>query len=190
MKKKILLIVGFLCIVAVANVYAIGVGVQGNLNIFTSMVHGSDDGEGGTTFAPGFSLLFSPNHKFHVAGSWLRDNTAKQHVVGLTFDFVPMNLELFPRKKVLVKVRPDPFSIFFNVGLGVYTNTFFGNPDSDVPIQKITGGLRVPLGLSFFIDEKIEIFTHVAPSFGVDFQPEFTFSDPFFPVALGLRFWF
>jgi hypothetical protein len=45
-------------------------------------------------------------------------------------------------------------------------------------------GFNLMLGREVF-----EVFTHVAPSFGVDLLPSMGLGRPFFPIALGARFW-
>ena len=166
MKVKALMIMVFLCLVMVTKTHAFGLGAQVNLST-------------GGVLAPGASLLFSPNHKTHLALNWYlaREN---ENIIGLTLD------------RTLIPTQGSIFNVGilnFTLGLGVFTNVMFErNSRSDTEFR---GGLRIPVGLSLSLGgDVLEIFTHVAPSFGVSFLPELGLSRPFFPIALGARVWF
>jgi hypothetical protein len=82
-------------------------------------------------------------------------------------------------------IRLVGFSLNLTLGGGIYANAVFADDFG------ISGGLRVPIGANIMLAKKVfEVFFHVAPSFGVNFLPSLDLSDPFFPLALGVRFWF
>jgi len=171
MNKKILIIAVILCVLAVSQAHSLGLGAQ--VNFYT----------GEEMFAPGISLLVSPSDILHVAANWYIDK-GKDNIVGLTFDICPLRFKLLGSED----------SLFMNltIGIGIYTNLMFIN-DSNNKFDTliITGGLRAPVGVNLFFTKNLEIFTYVAPSFGVDFTPSFDLSPkPFFPVAIGARLWF
>ena len=117
-------------------------------------------------FLPGFSLLVSPTEKFHIAANWLIGKENDTSIIGLTADAIVF----------------DP--LFFRIGVGGYANIFLNDG-----FEHIRGGVRFPLGISLPIG-KLEIFAHVAPSIGVNFDESLDFLDWFFPVAIGARWWF
>ena len=169
MNKKILIIAVILCILAVSQAHSLGLGAQ--VNFYT----------GEAMFAPGLSLLVSPSDMFHIAANWYIDGK-DVNIVGLTFDVCPLRFKLLG----------DENSLFLNltIGIGVYTNLMFIKVDDKLDRVNITGGLRAPVGVNLFLGRNFEVFTYVAPSFGVDFTPSFGLSPkPFFPIAIGGRLW-
>jgi len=162
MKIKTLLAVVILSVAALTRVHAFGLGVQANL--YT-----------GSLFAPGAALVVSPSDMINIAGNWYLGND-KVNIIGLTLDVCPLNLPI---------VSFSAGSLNFTLGAGVFANMVF---DED---PGFNGGIRVPIGFSLLLGQKaFEIFTHVAPSFGVNFLPSLGLGRPFFPVALGVKIWF
>jgi hypothetical protein len=160
MKKKILVICIILCMAAAAQTHAIGFGAQFNFST-------------GEIFAPGFSVLLSPSDRTHIAANWYI--TSSESIIGLTLDICPLNLSL---------ISTEVISFNFVLGAGIYGNFIIADD------YGINAGLRVPIGFSLFLLKRtFEIFTHVAPSFGVYFLPSLHFSWPYYPIALGARFW-
>jgi len=169
MHKKILIIAVILCILAVSQAHSLGLGAQ--VNFYT----------GEAMFAPGLSLLVSPSDIFHIAANWYLND--ESNIVGLTFDACPLRFTLLGSE--------DSLCLKFTIGIGIYTNLMFMKAEEKVEKLIVTGGLRAPVGLNLFFTRNLEIFTYVAPSFGVDFNPSFGLSSkPFFPVAIGARLWF
>ena len=173
----LLIIALVLCVFAVSQVHSFGLGAQ--VNFYT-----------GEMFAPGLSLLVSPTDKFHVAINWYNEITKlknddpdlKNNIVGLTFDFCPFSFRL---------AGSDALSFNLTLGIGLYTNLHFHVPEKAKLDLKTTGGLRIPVGVNLFFGNNLEIFTHVAPSFGINFLEPFEKPEkPFFPVAVGARVWF
>lgn len=162
MKIKVLVFAAFIGLAAVTNVFGFGLGAQFNFSA-------------GELSAPGAAVVISPTDMTHLAVNWYLDFESV-NTVGLTLDVVPLTLPL-------AKFRAG--SLNFTLGIGVYSNiTFSKHPD-------ITGGLRIPLGFNLMLAKDVfEIYTHIAPSFGVTFLPGLGLSNPFFPIALGVRFWF
>jgi len=163
MKKKILIAMVILSMMALTQVHGFGIGAQFNYAM----------GPNGLS-APGAALAFSPWRGFNIAGNWLLDNSVS--IVGLTIDLRPLQVQL---------INFGLGSFNFTLDVGAYTNIKFANT------TVVTGGLRVPVGLSLsLLGDFLEVYTHIAPSIGVQFSPSFDFADQwFFPVALGARVW-
>ena len=161
MKIKVLVLALILCITAGTMVHAFGLGAQFNFSA-------------GEIFAPGVSVLVSPADFAHLAFNWYIDFD-NVSIIGLTFDLVPLVLPISTFKAG---------SFNFTFGVGLYTNLILADE------RTITGGLRIPVGFNLLLGPRtFEIFTHVAPSFGVDLFPSLALSNPFFPIALGARLW-
>ena len=162
MKIKVLTAAVILSIVTVARVHGFGLGAQFNFRA-------------GDVFAPGAALVISPSDMTNMAINWYLDFN-QVNIIGFTLDVCPLNLPL-------AAFSAGTFN--FTLGGGFFANVALTNE------LGFNGGLRVPVGFSLFLGKKVfEIYTHVAPSFGVDFLPSLGFSRPFFPVALGARIWF
>ncbi|MCL2473009.1 MAG: hypothetical protein FWF26_04955 [Treponema sp.] len=162
MKIKTLAVVLVFFLVSVTMVHAFGIGAQANFSA-------------GDIFAPGASLLISPADIAHLALNWYLDFD-KVNTVGLTLDFTPLTLPI---------VKFDAGTFNFTLGAGLFANAVFkSDPD-------FKAGLRIPAGFNLLLGKRaFEIFTHVAPSFGVRVLPSLGLSNPFFPVALGVQLWF
>lgn len=162
MKAKALLAAILISLTAGARAHGFGIGAQFNFSA-------------GGIFAPGAALLVSPKDMTHLAVNWYIDFD-KVSTIGLTLDLCPLALPLSSF---------GAGSLNLTLGVGIFANlTFSGEHGFD-------GGLRVPVGLSLLLGKNIfEIFTHVAPSFGVHFIPSMGLSKPFFPIAVGARLWF
>jgi len=161
MKIKTLVLALVLFAVIIAGVHAFGFGVQANFRA-------------GEIFAPGAALLISPSNTTHLAINWFLDFD-KVNTIGFTLDAVPLVLPLaiFPTG-----------SFNFTLGVGLFTNVVFTCDTG------INAGLRVPLGFNLLLGRRVlEVFSHVAPSFGVNFLPRLGLSRPFYPIALGVRLW-
>ena len=162
MKVKVLAAAVILSVAVAANIHAFGFGAQ--LNFMAAK----------KVFAPGASLVVSPTETIHSALNWYMEKD-DVNIIGLTVDMVPLNLEI------------TQFSVgilYFTLGGGLFTNIVLGDDDFGFNV-----GMRLPIGLSFRLMGHFEIYTHIAPSIGVDFAPNLEFSTPFVPIALGLRFW-
>ena len=146
----------------VSGAHGFGIGAQFNFSA-------------GSIFAPGAALLISPSDKTNIAVNWYLNKDADS-IIGLTIDAVPLSLPL---------TKGDNVSFRFNLGIGLYVNATLSEK------LTINSGLRLPLGFSLLLGKEVfEIFTHVAPSCGVDFLPSLGFARPFYPIALGARIWF
>ena len=162
MKCKTLVLTIILSVAAMVNVHSLGLGAQFNLNA-------------GKVFAPGAALLVSPTRMTHIAFNWYvgEENTSS---IGLTLDLVPLKLPLSSFAAG---------SLNFTLGVGLFTNVVFLD-DTEFNI-----GLRIPVGINvMLVNNVLEVFFHVAPSFGGDLLPSLEFRDPFYPLALGARIWF
>jgi len=153
----------FLSLAVTTGVFAFGIGAQANFSA-------------GDIFAPGAALLISPSNITHIAINWYL-NRNDVNIIGLTLDLVPLNLPL-------KKFSSGSFNL--TLGVGLFANVVFTSQ------KGFNGGLRIPVGFNITLGQNraFEIFTHVAPSFGVHFLPSLGFSRPFFPIALGARLWF
>jgi len=171
MKKKLLLCIVIICVITITNVHALGIGVQGNFYA-------------GEIFAPGISLVVSPTSITHIALNWYLDFD-KTNIIGLTFDAVPLNIKILPSPKFEFMASREDLSLYFNLGLGLFANIAFVDKE-----LSYFGGVRIPVGFSFYLAKLFEIFTYVSPSFEVNLIPAIEFGDRFYPVAIGVRLWF
>jgi hypothetical protein len=161
-KIKALAAAVILSVAAVTSAHSLGLGGQANFSA-------------GELFAPGAALLISPSDITHLALNWYLDFD-RTNIIGLTLDVCPLTLPF---------VRFITGSFNFTLGIGFYTNIVF---TGDIGFN---GGLRIPVGVNLLLGRNVfEIFTHIAPSFGVHFIPSLGFAHPFFPVAVGARLWF
>ena len=125
----------------------------------------------GKVFVPGVAAVLSPSDNIHIAANWWL-GADKTSIVGATLDVVPLNVPLIG-------------GFHFTLGGGIFANTVFAK---DFGIE---AGLRVPIGFNLLLGNKVfEIYTHVAPSWGVYFLPSLEFGEIFFPIAVGIRLWF
>lgn len=159
MRMKILTFVVLLGIAALPKIHALGLGAQFNFSA-------------GSIFAPGASLALSPSNMTNIAANWYISSEA--NVFGLTFDIVPLALPIV-----------GPFH--FTLGAGLYGNLLVSKDEDDTEFNM---GLRIPIGLNLLLlRDAFEIYFHVAPSFGFDFVPSVDLGKPFYPMALGVKFW-
>ena len=161
MKIKALALAVILCITVGTMVHSFGLGAQLNFSA-------------GGIFAPGAALVISPSDITHLAINWYLDFDDVT-IIGLTLDACPLALPITTFKAGTLN---------FTLGIGLFANmTLTDDPD-------FNGGLRVPIGFKILLGKDIiEIYTHVAPSSGVIFVPKLELQKPFFPIALGARFW-
>jgi len=190
MNKKNLLLIAVFCIIAISQVNALGLGVQGNW--YLSFEEEEKVDMGMDSF--GFSVLVSPSRELNFAGNYYFSRTSD--VFGLTGDFCPqfLNFKLLGSGMTLLS-NPGAWSFNFGIGFGGYVNVWVlykdRNTKEDVDVIEVSGGLRVPIGFSFnFGNGLFEVFTHVAPSIGLYFaEGTDPFGNWFFPIALGVRVW-
>ena len=160
--KKMVFILSLVLVLSVSEIYSFGIGAQFNF------------GASGV-FAPGFALLVSPSRSSNLAVNWVFSDNSPGNV-GITYDLVPVNLPI---------MRFAGGSLNFTLGAGLFGNAVLGDN------RALGSGLRIPVGISVFtLNNFLEIFAHIAPSFGVEFVPSMKFSRPFYPIALGVRLWF
>ena len=190
MNKKNLLLIAVFCIIAISQVHALGLGVQGNW--YLSFEEEDKVDMGMDSF--GFSVLVSPSRDLNFAGNYYFSRTSD--VFGLTADFCPqfLNFRLLGSGPTLLS-NPSAWSFNFAIGLGGYVNVWVLYKDIDTKVDvgsiDVSGGFRFPIGFNLNLGGGlIEIFTHVAPSIGLYFaEGEEPFGNWFFPVALGVRIW-
>ena len=162
MKTRAIFAAIILSMTAVTGLHAFGLGIQANFIT-------------GSIFAPGAAVVISPTEKMHLAFNWYI-NPDDKNIFGLTFDIRPIMIPL-------TAFRAG--SLSFTLGIGFFATAEFADN------TKFNGGLRVPVGFSFMMPgNALEIYTHVAPSFGVSLLPSLNLYNPFFPIALGIRLWF
>jgi len=163
MKIKVFVLMALIGTAVVSGAHGFGIGAQFNYSA-------------GSIFAPGVALLISPSDKTNLAVNWFIGEDYS--IIGLSIDAVPLSLPL---------INGSAVTFNFNLGVGLFTNALLSD---DINIS-INGGLRVPIGVSLLLGNKVfEVFTHVAPSFGVDFTPSFGLGSPFYPMAVGAKIWF
>jgi len=193
MKKKILLIAVILCIFTVVQAYSFGIGAQGNF--YAQPFVDAEFGATPRTFATGFSVLFSPSRVFHIAGNYLIEPAVNNYetnntTVSLTLDFAPISWNI-ARSQMTLLSNPKAWSFNFTAGIGPFFNFWFEEflNFNDDKSRSVSGGIRVPVGVNFLFAQYFEAFVHVAPSWGFTFTEGVKPGAPFFPVALGGRFW-
>ncbi len=163
-KFKVLAFTLFLGIAALPKVHAFGIGGQFNFSA-------------GSIFAPGVAVAISPSDMTNIAANWYI--SSNDNIFGLTFDIVPLALPF-------VKFGAGS-SFNFTLGAGLYGNLFVPKDKHDTEFNL---GLRFPVGVNLLLINKVfEIYFHVAPSFGLDFVPKIDLDKPFFPMAVGAKFW-
>ena len=172
MKIKGLAAALVLCMAAVTRLHSFGLGVQANFRA-------------GDIFAPGAALVLSPSNRTHLAVNW---HIAEEvNTFGFTGDYCPMVLQIINFRQARLN---------FTLGVGLFTNIKYAKrTDGELGVERrehgIDGGIRAPVGFNLMLfDGFFEIYTHVAPSFVVQFAPKLDLTNLFFPVALGGRFWF
>ena len=162
MKIKALAAALIISATVITNLHAFGLGAQANFST-------------GDIFAPGAAIVISPTRIAHIAFNWFID-PGSTNIIGLTFDLQP----------VLVPISTfSTGTVNFTMGIGLFTNVVFDDENT------FNGGLRIPIGINILLARNaFEIYTHLAPSFGIHFLPSLGLASPFFPLALGARFWF
>jgi len=162
MKVKAFILALIVSMTAATRAHSFGLGAQLNFSA-------------GGLFAPGASLLISPSDIAHLAINWYLDFD-QVNTIGLTLDFCPLALPISSFKS-------GTFNI--TLGVGLFANVVFTDD------RGFDGGLRIPVGFNVLLGRSaFEIYTHVAPSFGLHFLPSMGHSKPFYPIALGARLWF
>jgi len=162
MKIKVFVLTALISTAVVSGAHGFGLGAQLNFSA-------------GSIFAPGAALLISPSDKTNLAINWYLGST-KDSIVGLTVDAVPLALPL---------IKGDVATFHLTLGVGLFVNAFLGDKFA------VNAGLRIPAGFNVMLAKDVfEIFTHIAPSFGVNFMPSLGLGKPFYPIALGARIWF
>ena len=166
MKVKILASIILLVTLAATRVHSLGFGVQFNLI--------ADD-----VFASKVAFTLSPTRMIHLAANWYVNENKGTTMVAISADRTLLTIPIY-------KFNPPMENAFnFNVGAGLFVNATFGGDDF-----VFNGGLRLPLGINFLMLKNVfEIYTHVAPSLGFLFVPKFGLANPFYPVAIGAKFW-
>jgi len=198
MKKKILLIVAVFCIIAISQVQALGIGVQGNFNVnFEDGTKDTYEEDDTSVKIPnlGFSLLVSPTRQLHFAGSYYFNETT--NIFGLTGDYCPEGLSLkIAGSQPTLLFNPSAWWLSVNFGFGAFVNLMVINAEQDssedvnIGNMSTTVGLRVPVVLSFnFAGGLFEVFTSVTPSVGIRLAEKTPFANFFFPIAIGARIW-
>lgn len=162
MKKKLIIMIAALMLLAATGAFAFGIGLQfnGNANDLSNEL-----GPAVTFKVDSIPLIW--------AVSWyIGDDTA----IGLTGDYWIVNNKI-------TNLGKAPLNWF--IGVGFFANFLFADE------FEFSGGLRVPVGLNMFLaDGFFEPFIQIAPSFGLTFVPSLGTTSPFFPIAAGFRMWF
>ena len=164
MKLKIIIAAFGLFALEATNIHSLGFGAQFNIGA-------------GDVFAPGAALVLSPSTNMHLAGNWFVD-PINGSTVALTVD---RTVFTFPLHTFDIEMI-ETFNL--TVGGGIFAKVTFGDDAA------FNGGFRLPVGLNIFLLRNVlELYTHLAPSLGLRFIPNFGLSNPFFPIAIGARVW-
>lgn len=167
MRKKLGILFFLVTIAGSANLFSMGIGLQGNYNA-------------GEFFAPGIAVTFKlDSTPFYYAVNWRIEEKVQN--IGVTADYWVLN-------KNLVYLANSPLNIFFGIG-GFCNLTFNQNDGADAFESSL--GLRVPVGVNMYLaDGVIEPFVQVAPSFGLRFIPAIEADKVYWPISAGFRIWF
>ena len=161
MKKITLIAVFLVSVTAATQLHAFGAGLQINYSA-------------GGIFAPGAAIVVSPSDSTSIAANWFFGSD--KNIIGLTMD---INVLALP----IVSFGAGTFN--FTLGAGVFSNFTFIKKEVEIGL-----GIRVPAGFNLLLmRDFLEIYIHVAPSFGLSFIPNLEVSRPFFPMALGVKVW-
>jgi hypothetical protein len=131
-------------------------------------VGGGWAGVGGGVFNPGFSLKVPRLPLFWGLNAFFGSITG----LSVSADYYLVDRDL---------VKDGSFDLDWFLGIGLFTHLYFGNHFT------MALGARLPIGLSWHINQAFELFLDVAPGIGLKFD-----SRPFYgalAVELGLRFW-
>lgn len=163
MKKRIAILTLALMLASAPGLFAFGIGLQ------------ADGNAGGSGFTPGVSLTLKTDKiPLVFALNWNIQDSVQ--TFGLTGDYWLLN-------KSITRVGDGSLNWFF--GLGFFTNMTFANNFN------MNAGIRVPVGLNMFIiDNVLEPYIQIAPSFGVRVVPSLGVGNVFFPISAGFRVWF
>lgn len=167
MKTKTFIVVVVLSLVIITQAYSFGLGVQANFSAAEDV------------FETGAALLYSPTEVVNFAANWFIDPENKYNSLGFTLDVCPIPL-------------PSPEPKFFSMTLGFgffWWAVLFEDAKGNSDIE-YDGGIRIPLGARvLLIQNTLELFAHIAPSWEVTFTPNMHFEKPFCSFALGARVW-
>ncbi|MDR2177254.1 MAG: hypothetical protein LBP20_04325 [Treponema sp.] len=166
MRKKLLLlgVAGFLAV----NVFADHSGDRLGLGLFAGA--GSATAAGGAQFNGGISLKVPGLPVFWGINASIGNNAT---AVSVTGDYYIFDDDL---------VRDNSFDLDWFLGLGGFGHFYFGDPFSAAL------GVRVPIGLSWHVNQNFELFADITPGLGVKLT-----GSPLYWVGggeLGLRVWF
>jgi hypothetical protein len=123
---------------------------------------------GGGLFTPGFSLKIPGIPVFWGLNAFFSSVTG----LSVSADYYLVDRDL---------VKDGSFDLDWFLGIGAFTHLFFGDYTGGVL------GVRLPIGLSWHINQVFELFLDVAPGIGVSFN-----SGPFYgslTAELGFRAW-
>ena len=158
MKKKLIVMIAALMVLAATGAFAFGIGLQFNGNVDDL----SNKGPALTFKVDSVPLIWAVNW-------YIGDDTS----IGLTGDYWILNNKI-------TNIGKAPLNWF--IGVGFFTNALFGDD------FEFSGGIRVPVGLNMFLANGFfEPFVQLAPSFGLQFVPSLGTSSPFFPISAGFR---
>jgi len=169
MKIKTITVFLILSLVIITQAHSFGLGVQANFRTVDS-------------FETGMALLFSPSEIINIAGNWFIAPDGERNSLGFTLDICPFPLP-----------SAEPRILCFTLGVGFFGWAVMFKNDKGESDSEFDGGFRIPLGVKFYpVQNFIEIFAHIAPSFEVSFTPQFTVDREtfFLPIAVGVRVWF
>jgi hypothetical protein len=123
---------------------------------------------GGGLFNPGFSLKVP-----RVPLFWgFNASFGSVSGLGVSADYYLVDRDL---------IKDGSIDLDWFLGLGLFTQLYFGNHFT------MAMGARLPIGLSWHINQVFELFLDVAPGIGIKFEPK-----PFFgslSAELGFRVW-
>jgi hypothetical protein len=163
MKKKLLLlgVIGFLTV----NVFADHPGNKLGLGLFLGGGWGS---VGGGVFNPGISLKVPKLPVFWGFNASIGNTSS----LSASADYYIFDADL---------VKDGSFDLDWFLGVGIFASMYF----SDNPLFAV--GARIPVGLSWHINNTFELFGDLVPGLGLRFT-----SNPLygiFAAELGLRVW-
>jgi hypothetical protein len=162
--KKVLLLFCFILVLS-AGVFADHPDDKVGLGAFVGGGWGS---VGGGIFNPGFSLKIP-----HLPIFWSFNGfISGVNGLGVSADYYLLDRDV---------VRDGSFDLDWFLGIGAFTRLYFGDYFGGAL------GVRLPIGLSWHINQVFELFTDVVPGVGLAFNSRPFFG--FFTVELGFRAW-
>jgi hypothetical protein len=165
MKKKFFLVCVIALLAGAVNVFADHPGDKVGIGLFAG-------GGGGTVgngfFYPGLTLKVPTFAVFWGVNGFIGAGSAG---LGVSADYYILDKDL---------VKDGSFDLDWFLGVGAFAHIYFGSNSS------VGLGVRIPIGLSWHINNIFELFIDVTPGIGLNIPPVLYLTAG---AELGLRVW-